>query len=200
VTVAAQAAGVVGSAGLAALYLGATRSTRLAGLVAWAAALGVLGIYLLPDVSRSRLGAAAVGGLVVSVGVAVLLRRWPYLLAFATLACIPLRLPVDIGSDEVNLLLPLYAVIGGLALSLGWSLLRGDDRSRELGPVALPLAALVGWTGLSLVWAVDVRRGAILLGAFLLPFGLLALGFARLPWRGRWLTWLWGGLVATALA
>ena len=25
-------------------------------------------------------------------------------LAFATLACIPLRLPVDIGSDEVNLL------------------------------------------------------------------------------------------------
>ena len=71
-TVAAQAACVVGSAGLAALYLGATRSTRLAGLVAWAAALGVLGIYLLPDLSRSRLGAAAVGGLVVSVGVAVL--------------------------------------------------------------------------------------------------------------------------------
>ena len=198
-TVAAQAAGVVGSAGLAALYLGASRSARLAGLVAWTAALGVLGVYLLPDLSRSRLGAAAVGGLVVSVGVAVLLRRWPYLLAFATLACIPLRLPVDIGSDEVNLLLPLYAVIGGLALSLGWSLLHGDDRSRELGPVALPLAAFVGWTGLSLVWAVDVRRGAILLGAFLLPFGLLALGFARLPWRGRWLTWLWGGLVATAL-
>ena len=46
----------------------------------------------------------------------------------------------------------------------------------------------------------DVRRGAILLGAFLLPFGLLAIGFARLPWRGRWLAWLWGGLVATALA
>jgi O-antigen ligase len=32
-----------------------------------------------------------------------------------------------------------------------------------------------------------------------LPFGLVAIGFARLPWRGRWLTWLWGGLVATAL-
>ena len=45
-----------------------------------------------------------------------------------------------------------------------------------------------------------MRRGAIFLGAFLLPFGLLAIGFARLPWRGRWLTWLWGGLVATALA
>ena len=51
-----------------------------------------------------------------------------------------------------------------------------------------------------MLWTVDVRRGAIFLGAFVLPFGLLAIGFARLPWRGRWLTWLWGGLVATALA
>jgi hypothetical protein len=200
VSVAAQAAGVVGSFGLAALYLAPSRIARLAGLVAWAAGLGVLAVYLLPDLSRTRLAAAAVGGLAVSAGVAVLLRRWPYFVAFATLACIPLRLPVDIGDDEVNLLLPLYAVIGGLALSLGWSLLRGDERAGELGPVALPLAAFVAWTGLSLLWAVDVRRGAILLGAFLLPFGLLAIGFARLPWRGRWLAWLWGGLVATALA
>ena len=199
-SVAAQVAAVVGSVGLGGLYLGTTRVARSAGLVAWAAGLGVLGLYLLPDLSRSRLAAAAVGGLVVSVVVAVLLRRWPYFLAFATLACIPLRLPVDIGSDEVNLLLPLYAVIGGLALSLGWALLRGDERTRELGPVAWPAAGFVGWSGLSLTWAVDVHRGAILLGAFLLPFGLLALGFARLPWRGRWLTWLWGGLVATALA
>ena len=199
-TVAAQVAALVGSAGLAGLYLATTRIARIAGLVAWAAGLGVLGLYLLPDLSRSRLAAAALGGLVVSVVAAVLLGRWPYFLAFATLACIPLRLPVDIGSEEVNLLLPLYAVIGGLALSLGWALLRGDERTRELGPVAWPAGAFVGWAGLSMTWAVDVHRGAILLGAFLLPFGLLAVGFARLPWRGRWLTWLWGGLVATALA
>jgi O-antigen ligase len=199
-SVAAQAGAVAGCLGLAVLLVAPTRIARIAGLAAWGAGLGVLGLYLLPDLSRSRLAAAAVGGLVLSVAVAVILRHWPYFLAFATLACIPLRLPVDIGSDEVNLLLPLYAVIGGLALSLGWSLLRGDDRSRELGPVALPVAAFVGWMGLSMLWAVDVHRGAILLGAFLLPFGLLAIGFARLPWRGRWLTWLWGGLVGTALA
>ena len=126
-SVAAQAAAVVGCIGLATLLLAPTRVARIAGLAAWGAGLVVLGLYLLPDLSRSRLVAATVGGLVASVVVAVLLRRWPYFLAFATLACIPLRLPVDIGSDQVNLLLPLYAVIGGLALSLGWSLLRGDD-------------------------------------------------------------------------
>jgi len=199
VSVAAQAASVVGAGGLAALQLAPERWHRLAGLGAWGAGLGVLGIYLLPDVSTSRLAAGAVGGLVAAFGLAWALDRWPYLLAFATLACIPLRIPVDIGSDTVNLLLPLYAVIGGLGLSLAWSLLKGDERSRELGPAALPLAAFVGWTGLSMLWTGDVRRGAIFLAAFVLPFGLVAIGFARLPWRGRWLTWLWGGLVATAL-
>jgi putative inorganic carbon (HCO3(-)) transporter len=199
VSVAAQAAGVIGAAGLAGLLLAPGRWQRLTSLVLWGAASAVLALYLLPDVSRSRLAAAAVGGLLAAVVLAWALDRWPYLLAFATLACIPLRLPVDIGSDTVNLLLPLYAVISGLALSIAWSLVKGDDRSRELGPVALPLAAFVAWAGLSLAWSDDVRRGAIFLGAFVLPFGLLAVGFARLPWRGRWLTWLWGGLVATAL-
>jgi O-antigen ligase len=199
VSIAAQAASVVGAGGLAALLLAPERWHRLAGLCAWGAGLGVLAIYLLPDLSTARLVAGAASGLVAAFVLALALDRWPYLLAFATLACIPLRIPVDIGSDTVNLLLPLYAVIGGLALAIAWSLVKGDTRVRELGPVALPLAAFVGWTGLSLLWTNDVRRGAIFLAAFVLPFGLAAVGFARLPWRGRWLTWLWGGLVATAL-
>jgi hypothetical protein len=199
VSIAAQVAAVFGSLGLAALLLARDRWQRLAGLGAWAAGLGVLDVYLLPDLSASELAAAAVGGVVGAVAIAWALARWPYLLAFATLACIPLRIPVDIGSDTVNLLLPLYAVVGGLAISLGWSLVKGDDRVRELGPIALPLGAFVVWAGLSMAWTNDVRRGAIFLAAFVLPFGLLAVGFARLPWRGRWLTWLWGGLVATAL-
>ena len=198
-SVAAQAASILGACGLVTLLLAPGRWQRLAGLCAWGVGLGVLGVYLLPDLSTSRAVAGAVGGLVAAVALAWALDRWPYLLAFATLACIPLRIPVDIGSDTVNLLVPLYAAIGGLALATAWSLVNGDTRSRELGPLALPLAAFVGWTGLSMLWTGDVRRGAVFLAAFVLPFGLLAVGFARLPWRGRWLTWLWGGLVATAL-
>ena len=137
-SVAAQAAGVIGAGGLAAVLLAADRWQRLAGLCAWSVGLGVLGIYLLPDLSTSRLVAGAAGGIVAAVVFAWALARWPYLLAFATLACIPLRIPVDIGSDTVNLLLPLYAVIGGLALSIAWRLAQGDARTRELGPIAVP--------------------------------------------------------------
>ncbi len=198
-SVVAQLGGVAGCLGLAVVLVAEGRWPRLAGLMAWGGALGAVGLYLLPDVDTSRLVVAAVGGLVLSLAFAWLLDRWPYLLAFAALACIPLRIPVDIGSDTVNLLVPLYAVVGGLALSIGWAIVKGDTRSRELGPVALPLAAFVAWTGVSMVWTDDVRRGSIFLAAFVLPFGLVAIGFARLPWRGRWLTWLWGGLVATAL-
>ena len=199
-TVLAQIAGPVGCAGLAVLLVATRRDLRMAGLVAWALGLGGLALYLAPDVSRSLLVAGAGAGLVATVLGAWLLTRYPYLLAFATLACLPVRLPVNIGSEKASLLLPLYAVVSMLALSLGWQLLRGDRRTRELGPVAWPLAALVFWTGLSLAWTVDPKKGSIFLAAFILPFGLLAIGFARLPWRGRWLTWLWGGLVLTALA
>jgi O-antigen ligase len=164
----AQIAGPVGAGGLALLLVAGRRDLRIVGLAAWGAGLAGLALYLLPDVGRTTLVTAAVGGLAFAAGGAWLLLRYPYLLAFATLACIPVRLPVDIGSERANLLLPLYAVVAALAISVGWTM--------------------------------DVKKGAIFLGAFVLPFGLLAIGFARLPWRGRWLTWLWAGLVGTALA
>jgi putative inorganic carbon (HCO3(-)) transporter len=196
----ARVAGPAGCAGLALLIAAPRRDLRLAGLALWAAALAALVLYLLPDLSRLRLAAAAAGGLALAAAGAWVLLRWPWVLAFATLACIPIRIPVALGSEQANLLLPLYGVVGALALALAWSLWRGPPRSRELGPVAWPLAALVAWTGLSLAWTDDLRKGAIFLGAFVLPFGVLAVGFARLPWRGRWLSWLWVGLVGSALA
>ena len=195
----ARIAGPVGCAGLVLLLLATRRDLRLVGLVAWAVATGTLALYLAPHGKLALLAAAAAAGLVVAAAGAAALLRWPWALAFATLACIPLRLPVTIGDEEANLLLPLYLVVASLALVLGWQLLHDDSRSRELGAIAVPLAAFVGWTGLSLLWTDDLRRGAIFLLAFVLPFGLLAVGFARLPWSRRPLVWLYGALLGTAL-
>ena len=168
--------------------------------MAWAVGTGILGLYLAPDGRTGLLVGGAVGGLVVAAVGAWLLLRVPWALAFATLACIPIRIPVDIGDEDANLLLPLYAVIGALALALAWQLLRGDERVRELGPLAWPLAAVVAWTGLALLWTDDLREGAIFLAAFVLPFSLLTVGFARLPFSRRALLGLYGALAATALA
>ena len=156
----------LGCCGLALLLVATRRELRLAGLVAWAAGAGLLGLYLAPDGRTGLLFGGAVGGLVVAAAGAWILLRWPWVLPFATLACIPIRIPIDIGDEEANLLLPLYAVIASLALALGWQLLRGDDRARELGPLAWPLAAVVAWSGLALLWTDDLRQGAIFLARF----------------------------------
>ncbi|HET9509078.1 MAG TPA: hypothetical protein VFO81_14110, partial [Gaiellaceae bacterium] len=129
----ARLAGPVGCAGLVLLLLATRRDLRLAGLVAWASATAALAAYLAPDGKLALLGLAAVGGLLVAAAGGWVLLRWPWALAFSTLACIPLRIPVSIGDEEANLLLPLYLVVAALALSFGWQLARGDDRSRELG-------------------------------------------------------------------
>ena len=161
---------------------------------------GTLGVYLAPDDRTGMLGVAAsrrpdrrVGRGLAPAAAAVGAR-----LRDARLH--PVRIPFDIGDEDANLLFPLYAVIGALALALAWQLLRGDERARELGPLAWPLAAVVAWTGLALLWTDDLRQGAIFLAAFVLPFGLLAIGFARLPFSRRALLGLFGALLATALA
>ncbi|HXH87212.1 MAG TPA: O-antigen ligase family protein [Gaiellaceae bacterium] len=195
----ARLAGPLACLGLALLLVAPRRDLRLGGLVAWVVGSAGLAVYLAPSGRTGLLVAAAVGGVALGAGGAALLLRRPWLLALATLACVPVRIPVEVGGDDANLLLPLYAVVAAAALALGWQLLRGDPRARELGPVALPLAAFIAWTGLSLLWTDDLRQGAIFLLAFLLPFGLLAVAFARLPWSRRGLVALYGLLLATAL-
>ena len=136
------------------------------------------------------------------------------------LACAPARIPVSVGHTTANLLLPMYVVVVGAALALAWELF-GDEawtappdepeppsgrrperrlgRVRELGYVALPLALFIGWTGLAFLWSQDRRQGAIYLLFYVLPFGLLAVSLARLPWRPGWLTALYVQLAAMAV-
>jgi O-antigen ligase len=179
----ARAGGVVGAAGLALLFVAPARTQRLAGLAAWALGAILLAVYLAPHGHRPLLAGAAVVGLGLAAAGALLFRRWPFVLPFVVLACVPARIHVTVGTTEANLLVPLYAVAAAAALLLAWELVQGDTRARELGPVAWPLAAFVAWSGLSILWTDDVRQGSIDLLFFYLPFGLLAFVLARLEWR-----------------
>jgi putative inorganic carbon (HCO3(-)) transporter len=195
----ARAGGPVAAAGLAGLFVARDRMARLAGLAALAIGCVALAYYLAPHGHRPLLAAAAVAGLVLAAVGAYLLLRWPWLLALGALACVPARIQVTVGSTQASLLVPMYGVVAAAALAFAWQLLKGDDRTRELGPLTLPLAAFVLWSGLSLSWSQDLRQGAIELLAFYLPFALLAIALARLPWRREWVGATWALLAGMAV-
>ena len=193
------AGGIAAALGLALLVVAHGRA-RLAALAATLAGGAVLVVALRPEGNDAALALAGVVGLVVAAGLAVLFLRWPWLVALAALACAPARIPLRIGGEEASLLLPLYVIVASATLALAWELLRGDRRSRELGPLAWPLAAFLAWAGISLLWSDGARQGAVSLAAFYVPFGLLALVLARLPWKRRWLTALCLELLTMAAA
>jgi hypothetical protein len=141
---------VIGGLGLALLIAAPRRDLRRAGLLGWAVGCALLAVYLAPHGHHRVLFAAAVVGVLCAAGGAWVVLRVPWLLAVATLACVPARIPVHVGSTQANLLLPLYAVVAVAAVALAWELFGDDERSRELGPLAWPFAAFVAWEGLSL--------------------------------------------------
>ena len=191
--------GVVAAVGLAALLVGRGH-VRLAGLAGWAAGTAVLALWLAPA-GHAGLYAAVVGlGLITAVALGCLFLRFPWLVVVALLACAPFRVAVAIGASNASLLLPLYAVVAGVALALAWQLAWDGRRSRELGVLAWPLALLVAWSGIALVWSEHRREGAAYLVCYVLPFGLLAAFVARLRWAPVWAAVVYVQLAATALA
>jgi len=188
---AAQVLGAIGGIGLGTLIVATRRDLRIAGLAAWAVGCAGLVVYLAPHGHHRVLAAAAVVGALAAIAGALIVLRVPWLLALATLACVPARIPVHVGSTQANLLLPLYAVVAVAAIALAWELFGDDVRTRELGPLAWPVGVWIAWDSVSILWTKDVRQGAIELLFFVLPFGLLAVCLARLVWSRAWVLTLY---------
>jgi O-antigen ligase len=195
---AAQLGAVTAAGGLALLVLAVPRVARLAGLGLWAVGMALFVPLLLPD-GQGRL--VLVGGLalVVLAGLlAYLFRRVPWALAFLALAAVPARVPVTVGDESATLLIPLYAVVAGAAVALAWSFGQGENGGRELGRASWPAALFILWAGASALWAGEPKESAVDLFFFVLPFGLLALAIARLPWGEVQPGWLARLLVGMA--
>jgi O-antigen ligase len=186
----ARISGPIAAAGFTALLLAHPRVWRLAGLAAVGVGVGLMLPILTPSGTSPWLLAGGLVVAAVAVGLALLFERQPWALAMLALVTVPARIPIPVGGEKNNLLVPLYAVVLGAGVSLGWKLWRGPVLARELGALSWPLAAFVGWTGLSVAWTIDPDRGALELVAFVMPFGLLALALARLPWSELGITWL----------
>jgi len=192
----AQLAAVLGALGAALLLLARGRATVLAGIVLIGAAEATFGAALLPEGGLSvRRGALAVAGLLVLCLPALLLARRPALVFPLALLAAPLRLPIDIGSDNRFLLGAaepgrlgrlhlLYFVIAIAVLALALRALRGARLPALPLVVALPAASFLVVASLSLLWAEDVDSGATKLAFFLLPFAALVGVAGRTPFEG----------------
>lgn len=187
----AAAFALVAAAGLAGVLLRADRPSRLAGLLLTAGGtLALLGWVGAAHTLRAHPALAAAGlavALPIGVVAALLLRRRPLALPFAACVAAPFRFPVHIGSQDANLLVPLYAVIGVAFLALLIDALRATQPVRlPSRRLALPLLLLVAWEGASLAWSESATEGAKALGFYALPFGvLLAALVAHPPPRPR---------------
>ena len=192
-TEALQVAGcIAAAAAISSALLVPDRRLRAAGvLVALAIALALLlgegwdELASLRDrpVRLAALSAAAAASL---VGLALVLRRRPQALPLLLVAALPFRIPIDVGGDEFNLLLPLYAVVasGALAYAIGAFADRGEERSRPR-PLLWALAAAITLYALQATYSSDVSFATRNVGFFLVPFAAMFVLLEDVRWTPR---------------
>ena len=213
--------GIVGACGAAATSLVA-RDPRLRA-AAMLLALVLAPILVAADVwdtarfvelrdSTSRvvalLAAAAVGVAVVAAA----MRRWAAALPLLLIGVLAFRIPVELGGETSNLLLPLYLVVAGGAVAALVGALRGEaaaepHRPTASGPVArgievatrlLPwlLAGFLVLYALQSAYSSDLSKATETAAFFLIPFAVM---FALLV-EVRWTRPLLGTLLVVVVA
>ena len=139
------------------------------------------------------LGALAV---VASLGLAVAFKRWPILLPLAIVAALPFRIPLHAGGDTANLLVPLYLVISGGALStlLPGGTAGGGGSPAVTGPAGRAawaprlLAAVVVLYAVQTLYSEDFSKGLQNACFFFVPFSLVYGLLRDVTWDRRLLT------------
>jgi putative inorganic carbon (HCO3(-)) transporter len=200
--------GCLAAAGsLSASLLVANPRIRVAGLVlamvlatALIAGQGWDEIQNLRDHHLAFAGVVAGGIVVLVIGAAAML-RWPILLPLLVVATLPFRVRLHVaGGQAVNLLVPLYAVIGAGVLATVVATLRGETRLRRLPkPLVLALVLVISLYALQTIYSVDVAFAARNIGFFLIPFAVLFSLLAEATWDRRLLKYAFCVVVAQGL-
>ncbi len=147
------------------------------------------------------IGALVAGAVVVGVLSAVFARR-PAAFAVAAIAALPFRVPIEVGGETANLLVPLYVVVA--AGALGWLVPRlREDAPEEDGPPRGALEWLL--LGSVVLYAVqsayssDPGKALSQVVFFYVPFGILFGLLRRLEWTPRLIARCFGVLLVLAV-
>jgi O-antigen ligase len=213
----ALAAGAIAAAAAAAAGIVVRR--RRMSAVCMALALAVAAALLASDrwddprvvdlrESEAVLAAAIVAASVVIAALAVAIRRIPALFVLLAVAALPFRIPIDLGGETSNLLLPLYAVIAaGVAAAIWAPEADGREQDPPLPPgfpgsaarwLPLVLAALVVLYAVQLTYSDDFSNGLQNLCFFYLPYSALFALLLRVRWSAKLLLGVLGIVVAEA--
>jgi putative inorganic carbon (HCO3(-)) transporter len=145
-------------------------------------------------------GAIAAGVVVIALGAAAML-RWPILLPLLVVAALPFRIRFHVaGGQSVNLLVPLYVVIGAGVLATVIATLRGETRLQRLPrPLVIALVVVVCLYAVQTIYSQDVAFAARNVGFFLVPFAVLFSLLAEARWDRRLLTLAFAVVLAEGL-
>ncbi len=164
----------------------------------------------------SRLIALGVLGVVATLALAYVFRRWPILLPLAIVFALPFRVPLHAGGDTANLLVPLYLVIAGGVLSvvvgewqerggvdlgagffagrrssLAESAVRKTGRRPQIDPPTLLPYVLAGFVllyALQVLYSPDFSKGLQNVCFFFVPFSLVYGLLRDVSWDRKLLT------------
>jgi hypothetical protein len=199
-----QVAGCIAAAGAAgvALLTGSHRAAAAAVLLALGVALALLVGEAWDELEPLRDSPATLVAAVfaAAAGVSILaaaITRWPWLFPLLLVAALPFRVPIESGADQANLLVPLYAVIAGGAVSYAAVAIRMGGEREQPVPRALriALAAAIVLYAAQASYSEDISFATRNVGFFLVPFAVM---FALLS-EVRWAPRLIGGILAVYL-
>jgi putative inorganic carbon (HCO3(-)) transporter len=139
------------------------------------------------DTPAAFAAAIAASGLALAAFAAILL-RWPLLLPLVVVAALPFRIPIGVGGgDDVNLLVPLYVVLGGGVLAEAIAAFRAEGPSppRCPRPLALALLVAVALYAIQASYSNDIGFAARNTGFFLIPFAVMFALLVEVRWTAR---------------
>lgn len=153
--------------------------------------------------------ALAVTAVLVTVVAAVVI-RWPVMLPVLVLVALPFRVPIEVGGEDANLLMPLYLVMaGGVAASV-WRQWFTPERQASAGPERVSPSGIAAWLkpllaasvvlfAFGLFYSEDRSAGLQNLCFFLVPFAVVFALMIDVEWSPRRLRIVLVTIVSLAL-